>query len=109
MAQHIYSLTGLRFGEFTLLLAAAPQPGGPRPKGTESSGTLHTALCKPSQPRHPASLFCARGSGARLGGGLRQNTANLLHSARSSLLPGPWGTASATEGVLTASDGSSRT
>ena len=44
------------------LLAAAPQPAGPRPKGTESSGTLHTALCKPSpasQPRQP-SLFCAQ-------------------------------------------------
>ena len=44
-------------------LAAAPGPGGPRPKGTEDSDTTFGHLCKPSQPSpaSPASLFCATG------------------------------------------------
>ena len=32
-----------------------PQPGGPRPKGTEDSGTLVAALCKPSPASQPVS------------------------------------------------------
>ena len=44
---------------FLFLLAAAPQPAGPRPKGTESSGTLHTALCNPDQPAsQPSPILC---------------------------------------------------
>ena len=35
-------------------MAAAPQPAGPRPKGTESSGALHPELCKPAQPAQPS-------------------------------------------------------
>ena len=36
-----------------------PTARGPRPKGTESSGTLHTALCKPSQPSQPVKIRAA--------------------------------------------------
>ena len=50
------------------------QPGGPRPKGTESFGTLQPAFCKPSQPASPAQPSPAQPSPIRSVGGLQIRT-----------------------------------